>query len=62
MKKELVSPSMLFLISAVVTSISYCIYIMTCWEQRTKNGKELFKVPMQRNFTQRFLDCIAKII
>ena len=21
-----------------------------------------FKVPMQRNFTQRFLDCIAKII
>ena len=21
-----------------------------------------FKVPMQRNFTERFLDCIAKII
>ena len=21
-----------------------------------------FKVPMQRNFTQRYLDCIAKII
>ncbi|XP_028394609.1 phosphatidylinositol N-acetylglucosaminyltransferase subunit C-like [Dendronephthya gigantea] len=40
MKEELVSPSILFLASAVVTLISYFIYIMTCWEQKTKNVKD----------------------
>ena len=41
MKEELVSPSMLFFISAMATLISYCFYITTCWENRTKSGNEL---------------------
>lgn len=40
MKEELVSPSVLFFISAVVTSSCYCIWAMTCWDHRTKNGKK----------------------
>jgi hypothetical protein len=28
----------------------------------TQEIAEAFKVPMQRNFTERFLDCIAKIL
>ena len=43
MKEELISPSTLFLVSAVVTSISYCVYIMSCWDQRTKNVKDDLK-------------------
>jgi hypothetical protein len=30
--------------------------------QTQETAKMWFKVPMQRNFTERFLDCIAKII
>jgi hypothetical protein len=37
-----------------------------CQEMKYSAKKEMqckfLKVPMQRNFTQRFLDCIAKII
>ena len=34
------------------------------WNAKVANGTntEHVKVPMQRNFTERFLDCIAKII
>lgn len=43
MKEEIVSPSALFAVSALVTSLSYSVHVLTYWDERTNDVKDDLK-------------------
>lgn len=41
MKEEIVSPTTLFIVSALATSLSYSVHVITSWDERTNDGKNI---------------------